>query len=350
MRRIALFAFALVLGGCAPPATLDAPAVASAMRRLESRIAVLEAQVSDHPRLPDGTVKERVASLRQGANDLEKAELARRRGDRAQAASLFEDAVEEVGADELVDVEPLYHRVRAPETSAPELAESAPPVTPAPAPADPPPPVAAPHPSAPHGHERASLSGAIRLDGPFAGEGGMGVVMLGPVGTRWTVRPHRGAVEQRRKEFVPHVLAVPAGSTVGFPNSDPVYHNVFSLSDTKRFDLGLYKGGQSKDVTFTHAGVVRVLCNLHAAMNAYIVVHDEPLAVVTDRGGRFHFRDLPPGRYRLRAWNERAREMVTREVELAPGPNRLYVPMRADQAPGLGPNKEGKPRGPKTHS
>jgi hypothetical protein len=178
----------------------------------------------------------------------------------------------------------------------------------------------------------------------------MGVVMLGPASGRWNPRPHRGAVEQRRKEFVPHVLAVPVGSTVDFPNSDPVYHNVFSLSDVKRFDLGLYKNGQSKDVTFTHSGVVRVLCNLHAAMTAYVVVHDEPFAMVTDRGGRFHFRDLPPGRYRLRAWNERAKEMVTREVELQPGATRLYLPMRADQAPSLGPNKEGKPRGPKTHS
>src|SRR5262249_30784657 len=145
------------------------------------------------------------------------------------------------------------------------------------------------------------------------------------------------------------VLAIPVGSTVSFPNTDPVFHNVFSVSPTQKFDLGLYKEG-SKDVQFAKPGVVRLLCNLHAAMNAYIVVHDEPYAVLTDRAGRFHVTGLPPGRYRARFWHERSREITTREVTLERGHNELFVPVKAEVGRDLGTDKEGQVRGPKTQS
>jgi hypothetical protein len=143
------------------------------------------------------------------------------------------------------------------------------------------------------------------------------------------------------------VLAVPVGSTVAFPNSDPVFHNVFSLSPARPFDLGVFKQGESRDVVFDRPGVVQVLCNLHASMSAYIVVHEEPWAAVSDRGGRLSFRDLPPGRYRLKVWHERAAEAIAREVQLQPGANRLALPVSAELAPVVPPNKEGKPRGAK---
>ena len=133
---------------------------------------------------------------------------------------------------------------------------------------------------------------------------------------------------------------------MSFPNADPVFHNVFSLSDAKRFDLGLYKNGDSKDVTFNQHGIVRLLCNLHGAMNAYVAVYDEPYAAVTDRTGRFHIRDLPPGKYKLKAWHERTREMVEKTIDVDASGARVVVPMRADVQPMLGPDKEGNPRGP----
>jgi plastocyanin len=349
----------LLFAACAGCATDQA---SDAVRKLEVRVTALEgtpAAKTEAPRLTTGPAALRVASLRAAADFLERAELSRKSGDAGKAAALFQSAVDEVGADALVDVEPLFKSRTAVQEKAPPAPET-PPATPAaaaqpttppaPAAAQPPPPVppktAPPH---PRDRDRASLTGAIRLEGPFASEGGLGVVMLSPVGGGRVARPSHGAVEQRNKEFFPHVLTVPVGSTVSFPNTDPVFHNVFSLSSTKRFDLGLYKQG-SKDVTFNKAGVVHVLCNLHAAMSSYVVIHDEPYAAVTDRTGRFHFRDLPPGRYRVRVWHERAHDVTTREVVVESGATELFVPVRADVAHDLGTDKEGKPRGPQKHS
>ena len=343
-RWVLLFA---ACAGCATDQTSDA------VRKLEVRVTALEgtpAAKTEAPRLTTGPAALRVASLRAAADFLERAELSRRGGDNGKAAALFQSAVDEVGADALVDVEPLYKNRTAAQKEPPPPEQ--PPAAPAAATQPPPPePADAPKPKAPppHPRDRASLSGAIRLEGPFASEGGLGVVMLSPVGGGKVARPSHAAVEQRNKEFVPHVVTVPVGSTVSFPNTDPVFHNVFSLSPTKHFDLGLYKQG-SKDVTFNKAGVVHVLCNLHASMNSFVVVHEEPYAAVTDRTGRFHFRDLPPGRYRVRVWHERAHDVTTREVVVEGGGTELFVPIRADAGHDLGTDKEGKPRGPQKHS
>jgi plastocyanin len=114
----------------------------------------------------------------------------------------------------------------------------------------------------------------------------------------------RFAMTTEKKEFVPRVLAVPVGSSVQFPNRDPILHNVFSISGENRFDLGLYRQGQGKSVTFEHAGLVRVFCNIHHSMVAYVRVLDTPFFTSPDAAGRFALGGLPGGPGRLEVWHE----------------------------------------------
>jgi len=114
----------------------------------------------------------------------------------------------------------------------------------------------------------------------------------------------RVVVDQRNQAFVPYVLAIRAGTTVEFPNSDRTYHNVFSLSKPKRFDLGRYARGQSKSVRFDKPGVVRVFCEIHSHMSAYILVFAHRYFSTTDAEGRFRIDDVPPGAYTVVAWND----------------------------------------------
>ncbi|HVO12655.1 MAG TPA: carboxypeptidase regulatory-like domain-containing protein [Vicinamibacteria bacterium] len=128
-------------------------------------------------------------------------------------------------------------------------------------------------------------------------------------------QPRRATLDQRNESFVPYVLAITVGSTVDFPNSDRTYHNVFSLSKTKRFDLGRYPRGQSRSVRFEQPGVVRVFCEIHSHMSAWILVFAHPYFATTDAEGRYRIDGVPAGAYTLAAWNDgvvRAR----REVEV----------------------------------
>ncbi len=109
-----------------------------------------------------------------------------------------------------------------------------------------------------------------------------------------------------RKAFLPKVTAVTVGSTVRFPNEDPILHNVFSLSGQNRFDLGLYRRGDGEEVTFEHPGIVRLFCNVHHSMVAYLLVLETPLFTYPDRDGRFVLHDLPAGGGTLTVWHERA--------------------------------------------
>jgi plastocyanin len=116
--------------------------------------------------------------------------------------------------------------------------------------------------------------------------------------------PGHAVLDQRNETFVPHVLAITTGTVVDFPNSDRIYHNVFSLSKTKRFDLGRYPVGHSKQVRFDQPGIVRVFCDIHSHMNAFILVFSHPFFAVTDADGRYRIDNVPPGNYSVIAWNE----------------------------------------------
>ncbi len=128
--------------------------------------------------------------------------------------------------------------------------------------------------------------------------------------------PRRAVLDQRNEAFVPSVLAVTVGSTVDFPNSDRTYHNVFSLSKARRFDLGRYPRGQSRSVRFDQPGVVRVFCEIHSHMSAWILVFSHPFFAVTDAEGRYRIEGVPPGNYTLAVWHEGA-VRARRELRVA---------------------------------
>ncbi len=119
-------------------------------------------------------------------------------------------------------------------------------------------------------------------------------------------------LRQRDETFVPHVLPVLVGSTVDFPNDDPLFHDVFSLSPAHSFDLHRYGQGQSRSQLFARTGVVEVFCHIHADMSAYILVLDNPFYVTPDASGHFALDGIPPGDYRMVAWYERSRPVMTR--------------------------------------
>ncbi len=128
----------------------------------------------------------------------------------------------------------------------------------------------------------------------------------------------------RGKEFVPRVLAVERGSRVLFPNADPILHNVFSVSAGNSFDLGLYKKGPGREKTFENPGVVRVYCNVHQAMAAYILVVDTPHFVNPAEDGSFVLTGLPKGAGKLTVWHEQT-EPWTISVQLPAGPAPITV-------------------------
>jgi len=131
-------------------------------------------------------------------------------------------------------------------------------------------------------------------------------------------KPLPSVMRQEGLTFVPHVLAVPLGSTIEFPNGDSIFHNVFSLSKAASFDLGRYPKGSSKSVRFDSPGIVRVFCHIHSDMTGVIVVLDNPFFAVPDASGRYSIDGVPPGTYRVMAWHERARPLE-REIRIEAG-------------------------------
>lgn len=136
------------------------------------------------------------------------------------------------------------------------------------------------------------------------------------------VRPR---MEQKDRVFVPSVLAVPVGAEVDFPNGDPFFHNVFSYSKTRRFDLGRYPQGESASVVFDRAGVVPVFCEIHYSMRAYIHVLDTPCFAVSDEQRNFAIADVPPGEYVLHVWQENLPE-IRRPIVVGAAPLELEIP------------------------
>lgn len=113
-------------------------------------------------------------------------------------------------------------------------------------------------------------------------------------------------IAQKGAVFAPHVLPVMVGTTVEWPNYDDIYHNVFSMSEARPFDLGLYKGNPpDKRVTFDKPGRVDVFCSIHENMHCIILVLENPYFASTDEAGHYRISDVPPGTYRLKAWHER---------------------------------------------
>jgi plastocyanin len=112
-------------------------------------------------------------------------------------------------------------------------------------------------------------------------------------------------VRQKDKRFDPHVLAVKRGTTVGFPNLDRIFHNVFSLTPGGEFDLGLYRGGSSREVRFDAPGLVRVFCNIHSQMAAYVLVTEGPSFAVAGEDGAYRIGGLAPGEHLVRVWHEK---------------------------------------------
>ncbi len=134
---------------------------------------------------------------------------------------------------------------------------------------------------------------------------------------------------QRNKSFEPHVLAVPVGSVVAFPNRDPFFHNVFSLFEGKRFDLGLYEAGSTRDVHFDKPGVSYIFCNIHPEMSAVVVALDTPYYGVSDPRGQVVIANVPSGKYTLQVWYESALpetlKAMTREITVSDANSTLGV-------------------------
>lgn len=120
---------------------------------------------------------------------------------------------------------------------------------------------------------------------------------------------------QKNKTFEPHVLAIPVGATVDFPNLDPIFHNAFSNYDGQIFDVALYPPGTSRSVTFKRPGVVRIFCNIHSTMSAIVVVLRQPYFATTDESGAFEIKNVPAGNYQLHVYHERATEQTLKSLE-----------------------------------
>ena len=171
----------------------------------------------------------------------------------------------------------------------------------------------------------------------------------------WIEGPRRtGGTATRRmaqesKRFTPQALTVPRSGTVEFPNNDPVYHNVFSVSGPNRFDLGLYRSGASKSRVFTEPGLVRVYCNIHPQMVGFVMVVDSDFAAVTDRSGAFRFEGVPPGSWTLKAWHEEGTETSVPLTVSSDAPLTISIDTTAFR-PVAHKNKYGKEYSPQSGS
>jgi plastocyanin len=178
------------------------------------------------------------------------------------------------------------------------------------------------------------VTGSVQITRAKAGAKGSDanvVVWLVPSdGVKTALHPSTSLkLVQKNKSFSPHVLVVQVGSSVEFPNQDPFFHNVFSLFNGKRFDLGLYESGSTRSVHFDHEGVSYIFCNIHPEMGAVIVALSTPYYAVSGPDGKVTVRGVPDGDYDLHVWAESADEQelkaLTRRVQVAPANHTLGV-------------------------
>jgi plastocyanin len=142
-------------------------------------------------------------------------------------------------------------------------------------------------------------------------------------------RPVTVEIAITEKAYAPHVVVVPVGSTVRFPNHDPFNHNVFSVSEPNQFDLGLYGRGEAKSHTFVQPGLARVYCNVHPRMVAYVLVMGNRYYAQPGADGTFTIDDVPPGRYRLHVWHERIPTEVVHDVAVGGVEPELQIALNA---------------------
>jgi plastocyanin len=158
---------------------------------------------------------------------------------------------------------------------------------------------------------------------------------------------------QKNKMFTPHLLVVPVGSSVAFPNADPFFHNVFSLFDGRRFDLGLYEAGTTRSVVFSREGVSYIFCNIHSEMSAVVIAIASPYYALADSQGVFHVKNVPTGDYDLHVWIEGQKQDSldhhTRRVHIAEGTNDLGEISASPPEQSQHMNKFGRPYEPDSH-
>lgn len=149
--------------------------------------------------------------------------------------------------------------------------------------------------------------------------------------------PSHFRLVQKNKRFTPHILVVPVGAVVEFPNYDPFFHNVFSLFNGKRFDLGLYEAGTTRTVAFNAPGVSYIFCNIHPEMSAVIIVTQTPYYAISNATGSVTLSDVPAGRYQLNIWHERCSpdklKALSREIVIShssPALGELRLPQSRD--------------------
>jgi plastocyanin len=279
--------------------------------------------------------------------------LAYQRGDYVLAVEKWETLLRVNGLDPQIEkaVTPFLVDARA------KVAHGAPRPEPKPEPAEPAPPPEKPEPrvrATPPGARRPPAPSQISVSGTVSGGG-----QIGPGGAvLWLKRvdgpmprivpPTNQVVTQREKTFLPHVLAVPLGTTVQFRNDDRIYHNVFSIAKPNDFDAGIRATGATYTRTFNNTGAVEILCNIHSTMNGYVFVVDSPLYTKAQASGAFTIRGVAPGRYELFAWHEAATNITRKAVLVgSDGARDLAVTVGGDKRPGpFVPDKYGHKRQP----
>jgi plastocyanin len=277
-----------------------------------------------------GPVGEKIATLNTAAELLAKAAGALAEGNKFLAEQQFSFAEQLVGFEALAQIAPLFREGAPPRVTTPtvKVDTSAPPQprTNGDSEAEdekdkvPPPP------------QVGSLAGTLQIEGKSPNA--FGLITLEPANGKFKARtPKRVVMEQRGREFLPNLMAVSVGSTISFPNFDTVFHNVFSTSQMGAFDLGLYKAGEAREFTFTKEGIIRIGCNLHANMSAYIAVVSAPAYVITDSQGNFKFNRLAPGKYKLKGWSTKSKAPITQEITIKVGANTVNVGVAADAPP-----------------